>query len=118
MGQTTTPEGNEIKLVIGGIDYIVRSDDDPAYIHMLADELTHRLAAVSASHQYLSTVMVAVLTALQYLDESKKAEADAVHLRAQMKEYIEDAAGARLETEEARREIDRLNRENRKLRGN
>ena len=41
----------------------------------------------------------------------KKANSEAVNLRAQIKDYIEDAARAKLEVDVARREIERLNRE-------
>ena len=106
----------KIKLTVGGIDYLIVSDDDEAYVRSMGEELNRALDSLSRSHQYLSTTMVAVLTAMQYLDESNKLRAEADNLRIQMKGYIEDAACARLETEEARREIDRLNRENRILR--
>ena len=107
---------NEIKLTVGGIDYIITSDDDEAYVRAMGEEMNGTLDALSRSHPYLSTTMVAVLTAMRFLDQSKKLTAEAENLRVQMKGYVEDAACARLETEEARREIDRLNRENRILR--
>ena len=104
------------KLTVGGIDYVITSDSDEAYVHNMGDELNRALDGLSRAHPYLSTTMVAVLTALQYLDESHQLSSEAENLRIQMKNYVEDAACARLETEEARREIDRLNRENRVLR--
>ena len=42
---------------------------------------------------------------------SQKANSEAVNLRVQIKDYIEDAARAKLEVDVARREIERLNRE-------
>ena len=41
----------------------------------------------------------------------KKATASADNLRAQIKDYLEDSARARMEVDVARREIERLNRE-------
>jgi len=106
----------KFKLTVGGIDYVIMSDSDEAYVHKMGDELNRALDSLSHAHPYLSTTMVAVLTALEYLDESYRLKDEAENLRIQMKNYVEDAACARLETEEARREIDRLNRENRILR--
>ena len=53
----------------------------------------------------------AVLVALDQADSCKKATAAADNLRAQIKDYLEDSARARMEVDVARREIERLNRE-------
>ncbi len=108
---------NKIKLVVGGMEFLINTDDDEMYLQNLGDELNRRLNALSRENGYLSTTMIAVLAALEYCDEAKKAHADAENLRQQMKEFVEDAACARLEADEARREIERLNRENQSLRG-
>lgn len=51
------------------------------------------------------------MTALGYLDELKKSTSGADNMRAQIKDYLEDAAKAKLELEEERREVERLRRE-------
>ena len=48
---------------------------------------------------------------LDQADACKKATASADNLRAQIKDYLEDSARARMEVDVARREIERLNRE-------
>lgn len=106
----------QFKLTVGGIDYFLNTDEDEAYMRSLEDELNQRLHRLSKQNPYLSTTMVAVLAALEYCDESHKSYADAQNLRTQMKRYVEDAACAQLEVEEARREIERLGRENLNLR--
>ncbi|MDD4700293.1 MAG: cell division protein ZapA, partial [Oscillospiraceae bacterium] len=63
-----------------------------------------------------STTMVAVLAALEFCDDSLKATAECNSLKMELKRAVEDAACARLEADEARREIERLGRENRLLR--
>ena len=108
---------NKIKLVVGGLEYCIMAEEDEAYVRSVGDELNRRLDLLSRRNPYLSTTMVAVLAALDLCDENKKALAEADGLRMQMKEYMEEAACARLEADEARREIDRLNRENQSLRG-
>ena len=45
------------------------------------------------------------------LDELKKSTSGADNMRAQIKDYLEDAAKAKLAAEEARREVERLRRE-------
>lgn len=107
---------NKIKLVVGGIDYLINTDEDEAYVHALGSELSRYMDSLAKDNPFLSTTMVAVLAALDFLDESKKAKEDSESLRMQMKEYIEEAACARLEADEARREVERLNRELRSVR--
>lgn len=58
-----------------------------------------------------SVTTAAVMTALGYLDELKKSTSGADNMRAQIKDYLEDAAKAKLELEEERREVERLRRE-------
>jgi len=102
---------NKIKLQVGGIEYVLNSNDDESYVRYIGEEVHHRLEVLKEQNAYLSTTMIAVLSALEYCDEAKKANMDAEKLRQQLKSYVEDAACARLEAEEARREIERLNKE-------
>ena len=102
---------NKVKLHVGGIEYVVNSEDDESYVRYIGNEINRRLDNLKRDNPYLSTTMVAVLAALDYCDEAKKANMDAENLRQQLKGYVEDAACARLEAEEARREIERLNKE-------
>ncbi|MBP0962977.1 MAG: cell division protein ZapA, partial [Oscillospiraceae bacterium] len=52
-----------------------------------------------------------VLTCFNLLDQNNKAEASADHIRGQLTEYLQDAARARIELEDANREIARLRAE-------
>ena len=107
---------NKIKLVISGMDYLITSEDDEPYIQSLGTELNHRIDEMLKQNSYLSVTMASVLCALEYSDEAHKARDDAENLRGQLKRYIEDAGSARMETDEARREIERLGRDNQALR--
>ena len=107
---------NKIRLVVGGLEYCIVSDEEESYVRGVGEELNRLLDQISRRNPYLSTTMVAVLAALDLCDEQKKAENEVDALRMQMKQYSEEAACARLEADEARREIDRLNRENQALR--
>ena len=55
--------------------------------------------------------MAAIITALSFCDDAHRASAAADNLRSQIKDYLEDAAKAKLAAEEARREVERLRRE-------
>lgn len=107
---------NKIKIVVGGVDYIVYSEDNEEYLRSLGDELGRKMDLLAASKPFLSTTMVAVMTALDYLDQNKKLAAEIDKLKVQIKDRSEDSATARIDAEEARREIERLSRENSALR--
>lgn len=107
---------NKVKLCVGGINYYISSDEDEAYVKSIGDELNARLDQIAKYNPFLSTTMVAVFAALEYCDETKKANIELEKLRQQNKEYTEECACARLEADEAKREIERLGRENYNLR--
>lgn len=107
---------NKIRITVGGIDYIISSEDDETYVRKIGDELNQKLDSLARSNPYLSTAMVAILAALDYCDNAKKAVVAAESAKAELKSISEELACARLEIDGARREIERLNRENRQLR--
>ena len=107
---------NKIKITLGGMDYIISSNDEENYVRKIGEELNFKLDSLSKANPYLSTAMVAVLAALDYCDEAKKSALECEAAKADLKGTAEELACARLEIDGARREIERLNHENRQLR--
>ena len=104
-------EKNRVNLRICGSSYAILSEDDPEYVEELGELIDSEMKGVSQSSPTLSTTQCAILVALDQADACKKATASADNLRAQIKDYLEDSARARMEVDVARREIERLNRE-------
>ncbi len=94
---------NNIRLKIGGIEYSISSEDDEAYIRRIAGELERRMNTVQARSPFLSTTMAAVMTALETLDEAKKAELESEKLRLEIKRLLEETACAKMDAEVSRR---------------
>ena len=107
---------NKVRLIIAGSEYVISSDEDENYIRSIGLEVDSRMEEIAKGNPCVSTTMAAVLAALDCCDATRKAVSSADHLRAQVKEYLEDAAKARIEADELRRERDRLNREVQSLR--
>ena len=107
---------NKIKLTIGGINYYVTSDEPQEAMEQLGKEVNDKIAEISSSNMNLSTTMSAVLAALDFADERNQAKAENESLKEAIEKTNSESAAARLEVEEARREIERLSRENRQLR--
>lgn len=80
-----------IRITVGGIPYSISCDDDEAYVKSIASELEHRMDKLAKSKPFLSTTMVAVMTALDCLDQSKKTAAENEQLRLEVKRLTEEA---------------------------
>ena len=104
-------EKNRVNLKICGSSYSILTEDDPEYVEGLGEIIDKEMKAVSQEAPTLSHTQCAELVALDQTDACKKATASADNLRAQIKDYLEDSARARMEVDVARREIERLNRE-------
>ena len=102
---------NKVKVNVCGTDYFIASEDDEEYILSVGNEVNDRMSNLLNENQRVSTTMAAVLCALSYADENRKANNAADNLRSQIKEYLEDSQRSRLEADEAKREAERLRRE-------
>lgn len=107
---------NKVHVKIGGATYTIVTEDDPEYVENLADMINNEIKIICNSNPALSITQAAVLVALDQADACKKATASSDNLRAQIKDYLEDSARARMEVDVARREVERLNREISELR--
>ncbi len=102
---------NKIRLEVCGTSYVVSTTDTEEYVQSLAEKLDKDMTQLLASSPSASIATAAVITALDYLDALRKSNNAADNMRAQIKDYLEDAAKAKLAAEESRREVERLKRE-------
>lgn len=104
-------EKNKVQIKICGATYSIVTDDDTEYVESLGEFIDAEMKNISTSNPSLSSIQCAILVALDQTDAARKATAAADNLRAQIKDYLEDSARARMEVDVARREVERLNRE-------
>ena len=105
MGMATS----KVRLNICGSSYVVNTSESEDYMN-LADRLNLDMNELMASSNSVSITTAAVMTALNYRDELEKASGSADNMRRQIKDYLEDAASAKMAAEEARRENASLKR--------
>lgn len=103
-------ERNKVKLNIGGAEYSILTEDDVKYVSQLGKEVDTVLAKIMKENPRLSTTQAAVLMALEYADEFKKASASADNLREQIKDYLDDASNAKAKADLARKESEKAKR--------
>ena len=108
---------NRVKLTICGANYVIVSEDEESYVQELGTRLDEDMNELMTKNQAISVTGAAVLKALDYLDELRKATMSADNMRGQVRAYLEDAAKARLATQEAQQEIARLRRQIEQMKG-
>lgn len=102
---------NRVTLTIGGAEYAIITEDDIGYVNELGAELNESLANIMKENPRVSTTQAAILLALNYADEFKKANVTADNLRSQIKDYLDDAANAKGKADWARHEAENAKRE-------
>ena len=95
---------NRIRLNICGAEFALTSDDSESYIHAIAEEVEAGITEMVEKNPHISITTAGIISALNYCDAQHKAEDAADNLRSQIKDYLEDAASAKMAAEEARRE--------------
>ena len=99
----------QVRVTICGTGYTLSTDDAEEYVLGVADRVEKSVKAMM--NERISTLMAAVLTALNNADDAAKATVSADNLRAQIKDFIEENAKLRQEADSANRECERLRRE-------
>lgn len=107
---------NKIKLNICGVSCALVSEDSEEYMLSVGREVETAIEAVTRQNERASLTLAAMIAALNFCDSSHKALASADNLRSQIKDYLEDSTRARLEADEARREIEKMKKEIQTLR--
>lgn len=102
---------NKVRTEICGSTYVISTTDAEDYTLALAAKLDRAMNEFLTAVPQASVTAAAVMCALSYLDEVEKSSASADNMRSQIRDYLEDAAKAKLEAEEIRREMERLRRE-------
>ena len=97
-------EVSKVRLTICGSNYVLSTSESEDYVRNLADRLDLEMKELMARSASVSITTAAVLTALGYLDELEKANGSADNMRRQIKDYLEDAASAKMAAEELRRD--------------
>lgn len=73
--------------------------------------MNEQLAAIQEQRPNISTLDALVILSLNLMDEITDAESSTDRMREQLSQYLEDAAKARMELEDQRRQCDRLTQE-------
>ena len=95
---------NVVKVQLAGRSYNLTSTETADYTIRLSRELNKRLDMIMSASESLSSLDAALLCAMDCLDELTKANRNVENIRSQIKDYVDDAAQARLAAEESNKE--------------
>lgn len=95
----------KVKVKIIGREYLLGTDNTREYTMKLAEELDAKMNAMLAESRTLSGIDVAILCALDAMDDAKKAGDNADNIRLQLGEYMTSADRAHSSAESSKREI-------------
>ena len=101
---------NKVKVRIMGREYTLGTDNSPEYTMELAEKLNANLNDMLSDTHGLSGLDVALLAALDAMDEARKAKENADNIRLQLGEYMTSADKARTGYDNAKQEIAVLKR--------
>ena len=102
---------NKVRITVAGAPYVISTTDSEEYVERLAEKLDQDINEIMSNNPSLTVTRAAVFCALEYLDDYTKSIGSADNMRSQIKDYLADAAKAKLATDEARREVARLQKE-------
>ena len=104
---------NRVTVTIAGQEYTLVATEDKGYVEKVAGHVDAKVQEVLDGAK-VSLVDAAVLGAVNIADEYFKEVEASENLRRQLKEYLEEATKIKLELSEAKREIFRLQNQNKK----
>lgn len=102
---------NKVRLTIAGAEYSIITEEETKYVKDLGRELDRAITKIMKANNRISTTQAAVLAALDFADECKKATQTADRLREQIKDYLDDASSAKSKADWARHESENLKKE-------
>lgn len=99
---------NEVKVMICGKEYKLKTSESPNYVFALARALETKINEIVNSGSGSSPYGASIMVALSLLDDLNKANQKLDSIRTQTKEYVDEAGRARIERDAAQKEIDVL----------
>ncbi len=87
---------NKVLLSIAGLNLLVTTPEEEEYVQQIAQEIDENVTAILDKSTGASVTSAVLLCAIDYLDSAKKASKSATNMRTQIKEYMAEAANAKM----------------------
>ncbi len=97
---------NKVKVNICGKDYNLQTQESPEYVLELARLINRDISSLLKTSETMSITAATTVTALSYLDDLTKLNSNMDNIRLQIKNYVEEAAKARVEAEDLKKQLE------------
>lgn len=94
---------NRVKLNIAGCEITIASEDNESYIRQTGACIDEYIRKTMEQTPNMATTLAAIFAALDFCDEANKERKTADNLRDQIKSYFDDAASAREQLNQAKK---------------
>jgi len=95
------------KVKVLGTTYYITTNGSEDQVRHIEEQMNDQLTTILEQRPNLSTLDALVILSLNLMDEVTDAENSTDRMREQLSQYLEDAAKARMELEEQKRQCDR-----------
>ena len=95
------------KVKVLGTTYYITTSGSEQQVRHIEEQMNEQLAAIQEQRPNISTLDALVILSLNLMDEITDAENSTDRMRDQLSQYLEDAAKARMELEDERRQRER-----------
>jgi cell division protein ZapA (FtsZ GTPase activity inhibitor) len=102
---------NKIKVKVCGTEFNILSEDNEEYTQKIASVVDRKMKQTLETNPRVSISNIAILTALEFCDLSKKLADQTENMKNQLNEYLEESQKAREEADDARKETEKLRSE-------
>lgn len=99
---------NEVKVIICGKEYKLRTSESPNYVFALARSLEAKINEITNSASGSSPYTAAIMVALTLLDDLNKANQRIDNISSETKAYVDEAGRSRIERDAAQKEVEVL----------
>lgn len=99
---------NEVKVIICGKEYKLRTAEAPNYIYNLARSLESKINAMIESGNGISPYSASIMVSLGLMDDINKANEHLDNIREEAKSYVDEAGKTRIALEASNKEIEVL----------
>jgi len=99
------------KVKVLGTTYYITTSGSEEQVRHIEEQMNEQLNTILEQRPSLSTLDALVILSLNLMDELTEAESSTDRMREQLSQYLEDAAKARMELDDAKRQNERLTQE-------
>ena len=96
---------NKVKLVICGKEFVLQTEEPPSYVYGLSKMLEKKINELCSGNSSISQYSASIMVAMSTLDDLNRAQTNMENVRQQAKEYVDEAGKARIERDNAIKEL-------------